>query len=151
MNNVKKIVPSPDIKFFDAFTEEAFGDKAGEIEVKGYRILVKAVELPDITSGGIILVDSFKKAEAHTKNVGQVIQMGFQAFKPEEKFMNRPYCKVGDWIQYDIYGRKESYINGFLCFYINDDDILGVVPPECVIPASILPKNLQIKGETKDE
>lgn len=128
--------------FFDEYTEQALGEKAGETQVAGYNILVKAVVLQDQTAGGIILTDAFKQAKAHTDNVGQVIQLGFQAFQPSEKFMDRPYCKVGDWIQYNTYARKESYINGFLCFYIPDDAVLSKVNPKCVIPSNFLIKNL---------
>lgn len=100
---------------------------ADSVDVKGYRILLKAVELPEKTKAGIILTESYKKLEKRSYNVGKVIKMGHMSFQPLEKFCGQAYCSVGDWVHFSSYEREEVYINDYLCYYINDERIYSVI------------------------
>jgi co-chaperonin GroES (HSP10) len=99
-----------------------------DIDVQGYRILLRAVILPEATKSGIILTETYKKLERRAYNVGLVLKMGEMAYKPLEKFGGKPYCEVGDWVFYSSYEREEAYINDQLCFFINDERVYAKIP-----------------------
>ncbi len=98
-----------------------------EPDVKGYRLLLKAPEIPNKTKAGIILPEQIKATERRVYNIGLVLKIGPTAF--EGRFEDRR-CNVGDWIQYSCYEREETYPNDKLCFYINDERVYSVIPPE---------------------
>lgn len=100
---------------------------ANAVSVKGYRILLKAVELPDKTKGGIILTDSYKKMERRTYNVGKVLAMGHMCYQPLEKFGFVPHCEIGNWVHFSAYEREEVIICDTLCYYINDERVYSVI------------------------
>lgn len=100
---------------------------ADSVEVMGYRILLKAVELPDKTKGGIILTDSYKKMERRTYNIGKVLKMGNLAYKPLEKFADKPFCKVGDWVHFSSYEKEDATLYDQLCYYLNDDRVYAPI------------------------
>ena len=104
-----------------------------DIDVKGYRILIKAPELPEKTKSGIILVDQYKNMERRSRNIGLVLSIGPTAFN--ERFEDRR-CNIGDWVIYSIYEREELYPNDKLCYFINDERIYGIIPPH-ELPAFI--------------
>jgi len=99
-----------------------------DIDVKGYRILLKAIDIPEITKGGIYLHHSYRNQERRGHNVGRVLKMGPMAYQPLEKFGGSPYCQIGDWVIYSSYERDEIYIDNHLCFFINDERIYAVIP-----------------------
>lgn len=105
--------------------EQEIGTDA--LELKGYRILLKAVVLPETTKGGIILPEAYKKLERRVYNIGLVIAMGSRCYQPLEKFGGEPYCKVGDWVYYSSYEREEALVNDHLCFFINDERVYSVI------------------------
>lgn len=104
-----------------------------DIEVKGYRILIKSAELPEKSKGGLILTESYKNMERRTKNLGRVLKIGPTAFT--DRFEDRR-VNVGDWILYSIYEREEVYPNDKLCYFINDERVYASVK-EYDLPAFI--------------
>ena len=98
-----------------------------DLVVHGYRILLKAVTLPEKTKGGIFLPERIRDIEKRSYNIGRVLKMGDQAYKPLERFGGSPYCKVGDWVYYSSYERDEVNINGHLCYFINDERIYATL------------------------
>ena len=99
-----------------------------DIDVKGYRVLLKAIVISEKTKGGLIYTDSYKNSIARNHNVGLVLKMGPMAYQPLEKFGGEPHCKVGDWVIYSSYERDEIYINEHLCFFLNDERIYATIP-----------------------
>lgn len=99
-----------------------------DVDVKGYRILLKAVVIPERSKGGIIYDETYRKAETRGHHVGRVLKMGPMTYQPIEKFGGAPYCQVGDWVIYSSYERDEIYINNHLCFFINDERIYATIP-----------------------
>lgn len=99
-----------------------------DVEVHGYRVLIKSVELPEKTRGGILYTDQYRNLEKRAYNVGQVLKMGPLAYRPLEKFGGKPFCAVGDWVIYSAYEREEININNHLCFFINDERVYASVP-----------------------
>ena len=74
-----------------------------DLEIHGFRILLKAIELPEKTKHGLILSTQMRNMEKRAYNIGLVLKMGNQAYQPLEKFGGSPFCKVGDWVYYSSY------------------------------------------------
>jgi co-chaperonin GroES (HSP10) len=99
-----------------------------DIDVQGYRLLLKAITPPEKTKGGIIIPETQRSARQRGYNVGRVLKMGHQAFQPLEKFGGKPFCTLGDWVFYSAYEREEAVINNHLCFFVTDERIYAVIP-----------------------
>lgn len=110
-----------------SFVEQQLGL---DIQVKGYRLLLKAVTLPERTKSGLFLSDQFRKTFARDAKKGLVVAMGNMAYKAQDpmKFGNEPFCKIGDWVSFSVYEAQETYYNEHLCWYIADDRVLSVIP-----------------------
>lgn len=104
-----------------SFCEQEIGC---DIKVLGYRILLKAIDIPN-KIGSIYVADSYRETTERRQNIGQIIKIGRSAFK-DERFKDFE-CKVGDFVHYSILERDSVYINGKQCFYINDDRIYAVI------------------------
>lgn len=100
---------------------------ADAVDIQGYRILLKAVEIPEKTKGGIILSEDYKKFERRSYNVGRVLKMGPLAYTPLEKFGEKPYCAVGDWVHFSGYEKEDVYMYDQLCYYLNDERVYSQI------------------------
>lgn len=109
----------------EIFIEQQIGTN---LEVHGYRILLKAVKIPETTRSGLYVSESYRNQERRAYNIGLVLKMGPIAYHPLEKFGGKPYCSVGDWVVYSAYERDEVNINGHLCYFINDERIYATIP-----------------------
>lgn len=99
--------------------------------VLGYKILIRAPKIPEKTSGGIYLPDDVKEDMAKLDPVGLVLKIGPCAFGQEPQIHFK--CNVGDWIWYDTSARKKVIMPGkTVCYWITDDNLLGIVPKENV-------------------
>jgi co-chaperonin GroES (HSP10) len=109
------------------FLAEVQSEKELIIDPKGYLILVQPRVPARSTKGSIIIPDEVRDREALLSQVGQVLDIGPDAFKDEDKFPSGPRCKVGDYV---LFGRaggiKVSLREGDLRL-LNDDEILAVV------------------------
>lgn len=93
----------------------------------GYLILVAPLQMKERSKGGIFLPDQVREREANLAQVGEVLDIGPDAFRDEAKFPNGPRCKVGDHILFGRYaGSKITLKEGDLRL-LNDDEILAVV------------------------
>lgn len=95
--------------------------------VHGYRILLKAITLPETTKSGLMLPEKMRNMERRGYNIGLVLKMGDQAYQPLERFGGKAYCKVGDWVIYSSYERDEINLNDHLCYFINDERIYATL------------------------
>lgn len=100
-----------------------------EPNVLGHRILLKAPELPEKTAGGLYLAEQTKHRESMESSIGLVLKIGNNCFGGSFSSLK---CNVGDWIEYSTAERTKSTPNKKKCYYINDDRILAIVPPEDV-------------------
>lgn len=101
-----------------------------DLIVHGYRILIKAVTLPETTKSGIMLPEKMRNMERRAYHVGLILKLGSQAFLPLERFGGEPFCQVGDWVYYSSYEREEVNINNHLCYFVNDERIYATVSAE---------------------
>ncbi len=88
----------------------------------GDRIVVKAIEADEKTSGGIVLPDSAKErpqtAEVLAVGPGKTLDNGTVAAME---------VKVGDKVVYSKYGGTEIKVDGQEVIILRQDDILGIV------------------------
>ncbi|MFM7321947.1 MAG: co-chaperone GroES [Armatimonadota bacterium] len=88
----------------------------------GDRIVVKAIEADERTSGGIVLPDSAKERP----QTGEVLAVG-----PGKTLDNGTVAamevKVGDKVVYSKYGGTEIKVDGQEVIILRQDDILGIV------------------------
>ena len=102
------------------------------LRVKGFRVLVEADKIEEVSEGGIVLTSNTnqKRLEQHGKYVGTVIQVGDLAWsdKPDPT----PWCKVGDRVIYAQYAGKFVYdpITDDEYCVVNDEDIICVIDEE---------------------
>lgn len=101
-----------------------------DIKVKGYRLLLKAVVLPEKTKSGLFLSEQYRRDIARECGKGLVLAMGDMAYKSQDpmKFGNEPFCKIGDWVDFSTYEAQQTKFNDHLCWYVADDRILAVIP-----------------------
>ena len=88
----------------------------------GDRIVVKALEAEEKTSGGIILPDSAKEKP----QMGEVVAVGPGKMLDTGKLAPMD-VKVGDKVAYTKWGGTEIKVAGQDLMILKQDDILGVV------------------------
>jgi chaperonin GroES len=88
----------------------------------GDRIVVKALEAEEKTSGGIILPDSAKEKP----QMGEVVAVGPGKMLDNGKLAPMD-VKVGDKVAYTKWGGTEIKVGGQDLMILKQDDILGVV------------------------
>jgi co-chaperonin GroES (HSP10) len=94
----------------------------------GYRILVAIPEIKETYESGLVKADTTLKHEEVSTMVVQVVDMGPDAYKDEQRFPNGPYCKIGDHILIRAYSGTRFRIHGKELFrVINDDSVEAVV------------------------
>ena len=105
------------------------------LEVKGYRILVKADELETVTAGGIVLVLD-EKLERSGQQFGTVVNVGSDCWAGRSNRGNlvegKAWCKVGDRILFSKHAGRFVYDPETKeeLLIMNDDDVLAVVREE---------------------
>ena len=105
----------------------------------GYRITLFPLKLDNKTKSGIHLTDETVQESQLTTNICKVLKVGPDAYKDEEKFPTRPWCKVDDWLLSTRYAGSRIRIDGGELRIINDDEILAVIDdPRDILPANIL-------------
>ena len=121
-----------------------------EFTIKGFRILLKSLVLPEMTKGGIYLSQFTRDSARREYNIGLVVGIGVEAYKDKERFPAGPYCELGDWVFYTPHEKVDQYIGDFLCHFINDDRVLTSFPAND-LPA-IVPelRGTDWKSETKE-
>ena len=95
------------------------------INPRGWRVLIKPMEVATVSKGGIILgTDENTEREQMANTTGVVIAMGDQCYEK----MTAPWCKVGDKVIFAKYaGLLYKGRNGEAVRLVNDDDITGVL------------------------
>ncbi len=96
------------------------------LPLKGHRLLLKAIVLPEKTKGGIILTENSR--DSITYDIGLVIGIGSEAYTDIERFPNGPRCKVGDWVDFAPMEKQSKNFNGHPCYIINDDRVNSPIP-----------------------
>lgn len=103
-----------------------------------WRILVMPIQPKKQSTGGIVLVESARDAEAHLQFVGRLAAFGPVAFRSEkfaagpddlkriaagERVADAP--NIGDWVIYPRYAGQRCEYKGTRLVLMNDDDLLA--------------------------
>lgn len=96
-------------------------------EVLAYRVLLRTMEIPEKTKGGLLLTQSSKDEISKRNNIGQVLKIGPYAFSEHQEIFR---VNIGDWVHYNTMEREPVICNGILCYYVNDSRMMAVVSPE---------------------
>lgn len=97
-------------------------------EYGAYRILAKAIIIPEKSKGGIYKTSHSIQETKREYDVGLVVGIGPQAFRESDRFPFGPTCKVGDWIAFSRFEQSCIKFNTYDCFFLNDDKIRIPVP-----------------------
>ena len=96
----------------------------------GYRILIRAPLTQEKSQGGLYIPEEVRIADQYRENIGLVLSIGPKCFTGEAFENEGARCVVGDWVYYSSYEKEKYQLNGFLCYYINDDRIHSTVSVE---------------------
>lgn len=96
----------------------------------GYQLLVRPYQART-KIGSIILPDQTKDMDRVACTAGQVLAMGAEAYKDPQKFVEGPWCKVGDWVVLSRLAGARFTLqepDGEQAEYrlLNDDAIVGI-------------------------
>src|SRR6478609_3209544 len=97
----------------------------GIIPIKGFKILLKIIELPEQTDSGLYIPETATgdSLTSPVGTIGLVIGMGPEAYKDPAQFPYGPRCKVGDLVDFSPYEKEKRTYGGHKCHIINDDRI----------------------------
>lgn len=98
----------------------------------GWRISVLMLTTPDMTDGGLFLLDEERERRAIVSPQGIVVALGPQAYREtndgDRRFSEGPWCRVGDRILFNRYGgRAFRLANGQVVITLNDTDVTDVM------------------------
>jgi len=95
--------------------------------IPGYHLLVRPVSIKKATKGGIILPDSTVNDISYLTTVGKVLAIGDLAYKDKDKFLNGPWCSVGDYVCYGKHTGQKFFYKGVRMLILFDDQISMVL------------------------
>ena len=84
-------------------------------------------EMQAKTAGGVLLPDDHLGRESLATIVGNVVEMGPDAYSDAEKFPSGAYCSKGDWVIFRSYAGTRFKIKDQEFRLINDDTVEAVV------------------------
>ncbi len=113
-------------------SETTFTPPAEELSVETpkpllWRVLVRPLEPPQTTEGGIFLTEEIQRNQQFITVVGQIVDMGPRAFVGE-RWEGMPEIGIGTWVLYGTYGgQRIELTDGRDYLLVNDDQLLGVI------------------------
>lgn len=108
-----------------------------DFQMTGWCALVKAVVIPEVTKGGILLTQETINMEKREHEIGRVIGLGIEAYADKSRFPFGPRCKLGDWVIFSKYEQQPIPLNKNLCYLLHDDRIITSIPEyvlEAIVP-----------------
>ena len=100
----------------------------------GWRILVLPFKGKKKTKGGILYSDEQVERQQLATVCGNILAMGPDCYKDNEKFPRGPWCKKGDWVIFARYAGSRFKIEGGEVRLLNDDEIIATIKdPEDIV------------------
>ena len=100
----------------------------------GWRMLVLPFRMNEKSKGGVMFAHETIDKQQIASQCGNVLAMGPQCYKDEERYPNGPWCKVGDWVVFARYAGSRIQIEGGEVRLLNEDEILATVKnPEDIL------------------
>ena len=99
------------------------------IDPRGFRVLIRPMEIETKTAGGLILVDETLKKDEAANIRGLCVAVGPDCFSDKKSV----YCAPGDYVLFAKYsGLLYTGADGLQYRIINDEDVVAVLNPRCV-------------------
>lgn len=108
-----------------------------DFPMTGYSVLLKTIDIPGVTKGGVHLLQSTINMEKIEHDIGLVLGMGIEAYTDKSRFPFGPRCKVGEWVIFSKYEQQRLPLYKNTCFLVNDDRIITSIPEyllEAIVP-----------------
>jgi co-chaperonin GroES (HSP10) len=106
----------------------------------GWRVSVLMLTVPEVTDGGVHIVDEMREARGMASPQGVVLALGASAFQDRSRFTINgelvPWLKVGDrviWKKYDV--TTFQIANGQRLGFMNDTQAVATIDSGWAIPA----------------
>lgn len=100
-----------------------------DLDVLGYRVLIRAPIVKETTKSGLIVPDSTRNEKQRYENAGLVLELGPHCFKGEGfKYDTEPRFRIGDWVYYSSYEKEKYILHSFVCYFITDDRVHARIP-----------------------
>ena len=100
----------------------------------GWRIIVLPFRMDEKTKGGILMGQDTLDKQQVASQCGNVLAMGPQCYKDQERYPDGPWCKKGDWVIFARYAGSRIQIEGGEIRLLNEDEILATVKnPEDIL------------------
>ncbi len=97
-------------------------EKKTTLKPIGNRVVVKRIDRPETTKGGILLPESAKKKQ----ETAEVIAVGPGKLNKDGEWI-RPDVKIGDHILMDKYSGQELNVNDEEFVIVKADDIIAIL------------------------
>ena len=100
----------------------------------GWRLLVLPFKGKKKTKGGILYSDEQIERQQLATVCGNVLAVGPQAYRDNERYPEGPLCKKGDWVIFARYAGSRFKIEGGEVRLLNDDEIIATIKdPEDIV------------------
>lgn len=106
----------------------------------GWRVSVLMLTVPEVTDGGIHIVDEMREARGMASPQGIVLALGASAFQDKSRFSIGgelvPWLRVGDrviWKKYDV--TTFQIANGQRLGFMNDTQAVATIDSGWLVPA----------------
>ena len=100
----------------------------------GWRILVLPFKMGEKTKGGILMGQETIEKQQVASQCGNVLAMGPDCYRDQDRYKQGPWCKVGDWVMFARYAGSRIKIEGGEVRLLNDDEILATIKnPEDIL------------------
>ena len=100
----------------------------------GWRILVLPFKMGEKTKGGILMGQETLEKQQVASQCGNVLAMGPDCYRDKDRYIQGPWCKVGDWVMFARYAGSRIKIEGGEVRLLNDDEILATIKnPEDIL------------------
>jgi len=94
----------------------------------GYRILIAMPEIEETYTDTKVLKTTTAIHQEHIMSIiGLVLDMGDQAYSDVERFGDKPWCEVGDYVMFRANTGTRFKVGGIEYRLMNDDSIEAVV------------------------
>jgi chaperonin GroES len=107
--------------------KEVTNEKAKLPQPTGWRMLVLPFKMNEKTKGGVLLQQETIERQQVGSQCGNVLAMGPDCYNDKNRFLQGPWCKVGDWVVFARYAGSRIEIEGGEVRLLNDDEVLATV------------------------
>lgn len=130
--NIEEMIKDDEGVDLDHYSLDEIISQYEGVEPVGYQLLLR-VYVPYIPEkiGSIFISQDTQgkiRQDAKLTNLtGLVLKIGPDAYKDKTRFSSEPYCKIGDWIQFQRASGYTFSHNKLTSIYLNDDCLVGIV------------------------